>query len=830
MRVRRRVPILILIMALCCLIVAGITITSLYKAAISEECERLVETAQSQARLIEAVARFDEKYSKDFLEGPKAATLSQIIDAHENYAGFGKTGEFTLSKKEGDNIIFLLSHRHFDLNRPKPIPFDSELAEPMRRALLGHSGTVIGLDYRGEVVMAAHEPVAELDFGIVAKIDISEIRAPFIKAGLIAGFFAVVVVVAGATLFVRISHPMIELIEKRNEQLAITNKNLKQEISERKQAEDNLHKTYDELEIRVKERTVELSESNALLKIEIAERKQNEEALKLNEARLEALVKLSQFTDASQKEITDFVLNQGVALTGSDMGFLGFMNEKETDLTIQAWSRNAMQQCSVNDQPTHFSIEKSGLWGDAVIKRKPIIVNDYSNTNPQKKGYPKGHVKISRFLGVPIFDRGQIVVVIGMANKKEEYEKTDIRQLTLLLDGMWQIMQRKRAEEQLRQNKAMLQAVFDGIPDPLILIRKDMTTKMLNRGAVAYYGITDPQETIGKRCYQGLKGRSNPCEECRIPWAILNGKNISYERKGLMDPDRFEEVVIYHLNENGDRPGDVLIHINDVTEKRLFQKQLIQKEKLASLGVLVSSIAHEINNPNSFMSFNIPILRDYIKEIIPIVDDYATERAEFEVCHLAYPEFRQDIFKLLNNMENGSVRISSFVSNLRDFSQEKVGMRKKWIELKDVIESVLSICLSKIKNSVKTFVKNVPEDLLSIYTEPYALEQILLNLLINATQAVDKKDSWIKLTVSMFDGRQDQLSIEVSDNGCGMDEETQFKIFDPFFTTKSPMDGTGLGLYVCHTMVERLKGRIELESEPGKGSLFRLILPVENKN
>jgi signal transduction histidine kinase len=700
----------------------------------------------------------------------------------------------------------------------------------MRRALLGRSGTVVGLDYRGEVVMAAHEPVTELDLGIVAKIDISEIRAPFIEAGLIAGFFAVVVVVAGATLFVRISHPMIKLIEKRNEELAITNKNLKQEINERKRAEDKLQKTHTELETRVKERTAELSESNAFLKIEIAERKQNEEALKLNEARLEALVKLSQFTDESQKEISDFVLDQGVALTGSDMGFLGFMNEKETDMTIHAWSRNAMQQCSVIDQPIHFPIEKSGLWGDAVKKRKPIVVNDYSITNLQKKGYPKGHVKISRFLAVPVFDRGQIVVVIGMANKKEEYEKTDIRQLTLLLDGMWRIMQRKRAEEQLRQNKAMLQAVFDGILDPLVLIRKDMTPKMLNRAAATYYGLTDPQETIGKLCYQVFKGRSDPCEECRVPWAISNGQNISYERKGLMDPNRFEEVVVYHLNGNGDGPGDVIIHISDVTERRLFQKQLIQKEKLASLGVLVSSIAHEISNPNSFVSFNIPILRDYIDEMIPIVDDYATEHAEFEVCHLPYPEFRQDIFKLLDNIENGSVRISSFVSNLRDFSQEKVGMRQKWVELKDVIERVLSICHSKIKNSVKSFVKNVPEDLPTILTEPYALEQILLNLLINATQAMDKKDSWIKLIVSVFDGRQDQLSIEVSDNGCGMDEETQLKIFDPFFTTKSPMDGTGLGLYVCHTMAEGLNGRIELESEPGKGSIFKLILPVENKN
>ncbi|MDH3723164.1 MAG: hypothetical protein OER74_16830, partial [Desulfobacteraceae bacterium] len=156
---KKRVFLLIFIMAVSSLIVSGVAIATLYRTAFKENQARLVETAQSQARLIEAVARFNENYSQGLPEGPEAATLSQIIDAHEHYAGFGKTGEFTLSKKEEDNIIFLLSHRHFDLDRPRPVPFVSELAEPMRMALLGRSGTVIGLDYRGEVVMAAHEPV-----------------------------------------------------------------------------------------------------------------------------------------------------------------------------------------------------------------------------------------------------------------------------------------------------------------------------------------------------------------------------------------------------------------------------------------------------------------------------------------------------------------------------------------------------------------------------------------------------------------------------------------------------------------------------------------------
>jgi hypothetical protein len=128
---RKRIFFLILIMITVSLVLVGTTIYVLYRTAFEEQRERLVETAQSQARLIEAVARFDAIYSRDYPEGSAAATLSQMTEAHQHYKGFGKTGEFTLARREGGNIAFLLSHRHYDLDNPKPLSFDSELAEPM---------------------------------------------------------------------------------------------------------------------------------------------------------------------------------------------------------------------------------------------------------------------------------------------------------------------------------------------------------------------------------------------------------------------------------------------------------------------------------------------------------------------------------------------------------------------------------------------------------------------------------------------------------------------------------------------------------------------------
>ncbi|MCG8070036.1 MAG: hypothetical protein JAY84_19510 [Candidatus Thiodiazotropha taylori] len=189
MRITFNKSLLFLIGILVVVTYAGIFLTAyqLYNTAIEQERKRLVETVQSQARLIEAVAAFDQKYSISSFPGtPEEATLSQIVKAHREYEGFGKTSEFTLAKLVDSQIIFLLRHRNQPLkNIPSPeggFFLGGELAVPMQKALTGQSGTVVATDYRGATVLAAYEPVSVLNYGIVAKIDMQEIQQPFISA------------------------------------------------------------------------------------------------------------------------------------------------------------------------------------------------------------------------------------------------------------------------------------------------------------------------------------------------------------------------------------------------------------------------------------------------------------------------------------------------------------------------------------------------------------------------------------------------------------------------------------------------------------------------
>ena len=182
---------------------------------------------------------------------------------------------------------------------------------------------------------------------------------------------------------------------------------------------------------------------------DITERKQAEDNLFLDESRLEALLELNMMGESSINEITNFALEEGVRLTKSDIGYLAFLNEDESVLTMHTWSQNAITQCNLKETQNVFTVNSTGLWGEAVRQRKPVITNNYSEPSPLKKGLPEGHSSLVRHMNVPVFDGKKIVALAGVGNKLQDYNDSDVRQLTLLMQGMWRLIQRKNHEEEL---------------------------------------------------------------------------------------------------------------------------------------------------------------------------------------------------------------------------------------------------------------------------------------------------------------------------------------------------------------------------------------------
>ncbi len=205
---QKRIFSLIGIMGIVSLTIGVFVFTMLYQAAFKEQEKRLLEIVQSQARMMEAMMQHETLSHKGNTEVWAAAVIEQVKEGHSRYTALSKTVEFTLARKEDNQIVFLLNHGSQDQVLRNPILFDSNLAEPMRRALSGKSGTLIGLDYEGVRVLAAHEPVPRLNLGLVAKIDLSEIRAPFIKSGIIVTGIGIVLILMGSWLFIKVSEPI----------------------------------------------------------------------------------------------------------------------------------------------------------------------------------------------------------------------------------------------------------------------------------------------------------------------------------------------------------------------------------------------------------------------------------------------------------------------------------------------------------------------------------------------------------------------------------------------------------------------------------------------
>ncbi|NPV05017.1 MAG: PAS domain S-box protein [Syntrophaceae bacterium] len=279
--------------------------------------------------------------------------------------------------------------------------------------------------------------------------------------------------------------------------------------------------------------------------------------------------------------------------------------------------------------------------------------------------------------------------------------------------------------------------------------------------------------------------------------------------------------------------GHIVGMWQDVTEeKRILREsntrlqQVIQAHKLASLGEIVAGVVHEINNPNSFIAYNIPLLEEIWKLCEPVLAEHAAANPGWGRRGVRFEELSSDMAEIINAFRIGSDRINRVVSNLKDFARVDEGSQARPLSVNDVVENTLMIVGGQIRRSVSKLDLDLGAGLPQVHGNFQKLEQVLANLLVNAHQSIpDREKGRIRISTRHLP-RLEAVIISVEDNGRGMTGSVVGRLFEPFFTTRRDTGGTGLGLSVSYGLIQEHQGVIGVLSRPGIGSRFTVFLPL----
>lgn len=255
------------------------------------------------------------------------------------------------------------------------------------------------------------------------------------------------------------------------------------------------------------------------------------------------------------------------------------------------------------------------------------------------------------------------------------------------------------------------------------------------------------------------------------------------------------------------------------------QQQLLQADKMVSLGIVVSGVAHEINNPNGLIGLNLPVMTAAWEKALPVLEEYYEEHGDFSLGAMSFSEMREHIPRILSEMQQSSGRIKSIVSDLKTFSRKEAGNDYIPININDVVESASALVRNHIEEATENFTSDCTGELPLVSGDYQRLQQVVVNLLLNAADALGNRTKAIHVRTALSPNGQ-AVYVEVEDEGCGIEAKDLTHVTDPFFTTKRASGGTGLGLSVSAGIVKEHHGELTFESTPGKGTHVIISIPV----
>ena len=402
-----------------------------------------------------------------------------------------------------------------------------------------------------------------------------------------------------------------------------------------------------------------------------------------------------------------------------------------------------------------------------------------------------------------------------------------------------EITERKQVEEKTKQLEKYLRLQINRMPIGLIVWDTKFHVKSWNPAAEKIFGFT-VKEAMGKHPNDLIVPKEAQPHVDEIWRRLIEGDMTAYSTNENITKDDRTIICDWSntpLKEDYGTVTGVLSMVQDITERKQMEQMLIQSEKMASIGILAAGIAHEINNPTGYILSNLETLKEYNEDINSFFSDLQTF---IEECSKTKSEIIEDLIDklkkskedkeidyLLKDTDNaimeslsGAERIKKIVSDLKDFSRkEKPEM--KLAKINDGIEKTLNVVWIELKYKAEVIKEfgDIPE----IECDINRLDQVFMNILVNAAQAIDKRG---KITIKTFT-ENNFVVIQISDTGKGIPKENIGKVFDAFYTSKEVGKGTGLGLSISHKIIQEHNGTIDVESEVGKGAVFTIKLPVK---
>jgi len=751
-------------------------------------------------------------------------------------------------------------------------------AIPMSKALQGEFGTTVAADYRGEPVLAAYEPLPVLGLGIVAKIDIAEIRAPFIRAGLVALVISLFIVAIGVALFTRLSHRILRRLEesesnyraivedqtelvcrldstgvllfvnqaycrffnqleqqligqafvsmipleerqKSIDAIALLSSStplsmvehrvimadgatrwlqwtyraisdagdrlvvvqaVGREVSEQKAIEFELRNTQQQLEQRVALRTQELTQTNAALEAEIDERKLMEDILRRNEREL----------TLSEQRYKQLFMETGAVGLLVDMETTGIIAANQMASAYYGFTTDQLKTMNMTD----LIVDSSEWIAAATVEARQSMRSRFFTKHRLACGSVREvQVNVSR---LEVQDKRLFYVIVKDISDELRAESA-----------------RKASDERLR-------ALLDHSPDSIMMVDVQGVVLFANRD----WGGRSIDEIVGQNLEVMLPGS----HRVRYQKALLQvfSKAVPDQFDWMLSDGTFLQTRLVPIC-NGDRVASAMLTTTDTTEKRILQAQTLKSARLVTLGILSASVAHEINNPNSSIQFSNALLSSAWQDALPILRDHAHQNGEFSLAGLSFSEMEVEIPILAQRVASNVERIKTIVSSLKHLVREDSEFMDQKVDLVRVIEDSISVLANKIQQYTDAFRVELPQNLPMVIGNAQQLEQVLINIILNALQSLTKRDACVLVTASK-DEASHELIIQVKDQGCGILAENIVLVTEPLFTTKQKSGGTGLGLSIAQRIVVQHRGKLLFESISDEGTLVTLRLPYEH--